>query len=191
MSSRRGVGFSTRPVPVPGPGARTLIAALTVVVVFNLVLAAVTAMPAAAAPTPTVTAVSPVAGSPTGGTVVAVTGTGFVAGSTSVSFGSTSATSVVCSTTTACSATSPAGSSGVVDVTVTTSSGTSATSSADHIHLRHLRLCGQLRRNHRQCDQHCLECRQRHYCRGLAPRWCRGQPQRTLCVREQLQRVPL
>jgi YVTN family beta-propeller protein len=57
---------------------------------------------------PTVTAVSPNAGPVGGGTVVTITGTGFVPGSTTVQFGATAGTSVTCSSTTSCSATFPA-----------------------------------------------------------------------------------
>ena len=81
-------------------------------------------------PPPTVTSVSPSSGPSTGGTTVTVTGTGFVAGSTTVDFGSTPATHVSVSSPEQLSATSPAG-SGTVNVTVTTSTGTSATGSSD------------------------------------------------------------
>jgi len=83
-------------------------------------------------PPVTVTGVSPNAGPATGGTAVSVTGTGFntVSGATMISFGGVAATGVSCASATSCAATSPAG-CGVVDVTVTVSGGTSATSSAD------------------------------------------------------------
>ena len=80
---------------------------------------------------PTVSAVSPNAGPLGGGTVVTITGSGFVPGSTTVAFGAGAGTSVSCLAT-SCTATSPAESAGVVDVTVTTAGGTSATGSADH-----------------------------------------------------------
>ena len=81
---------------------------------------------------PFVSSVSPSAGSLGGGTAVTVTGAGFnyVAGQTTVMFGSHAATGVTVSSATSITATSPAG-SGVVDVTVTTPAGTSATTSAD------------------------------------------------------------
>ena len=100
-----------------------------------------------AASAPTVTAVSPASGPMTGGTSVTVSGTGF-AGATAVKFGSQSATSYTVNSDGSITATAPqnvaalyngaANSgkgalaySGSVDVTVTTSAGTSATSSAD------------------------------------------------------------
>lgn len=79
---------------------------------------------------PTVSGISPTSGVTTGGTSVVITGTNF-AGVTSVKFGATNATSYTVNSATQITATSPAGSSGTVDVTVTTSGGTSATSSAD------------------------------------------------------------
>ena len=81
---------------------------------------------------PSVTAISPAAGTTNGGDVVTISGTGFVVGSTTVAFGASAGTSVTCASTTSCSATSPAGSAGVVDLTVTTAGGTSTISSADH-----------------------------------------------------------
>jgi hypothetical protein len=78
---------------------------------------------------PTVTSINPNSGLTTGGTPVAITGTGFT-GATAVKFGSTAATSFTVNSATSITATSPAG-TGTVDVTVTTSFGTSATSSAD------------------------------------------------------------
>ena len=82
-------------------------------------------------PSPTVTSVSPSSGPSTGGTAVTVTGAGFVAGSTTVDFGSTPATHVSVSSPEQLSATSPAGTTGEVYVTVTTLFGTSATGSPD------------------------------------------------------------
>jgi YVTN family beta-propeller protein len=78
---------------------------------------------------PTVTALSPVTGPVTGGTSVIITGTNLT-GATGVKFGLASAIFTVDSATQV-TATSPAGSAGAVDVTVTTPSGTSATSAAD------------------------------------------------------------
>jgi subtilisin family serine protease len=79
---------------------------------------------------PTVTAISPTSGTTSGGTPVTITGTGFT-GATGVKFGSTAATAFTVGNATSITATSPAGTAGTVDVTVTTSSGISATSSAD------------------------------------------------------------
>ena len=78
---------------------------------------------------PTVTNVSPSAGPTGGGTSITITGTNLT-GATAVSFGSTPATSFSVTSSTQISATAPAG-AGVVDVTVTTPGGTSATSAAD------------------------------------------------------------
>jgi hypothetical protein len=80
-------------------------------------------------PTPTVTGISPSSGPTGGGTQVTITGTNFASGAT-VGFGGTAATGVTFNSPTAITATSPAG-TGMVDVTVTTAGGTSATSSAD------------------------------------------------------------
>src|SRR5206468_10862873 len=77
---------------------------------------------------PTVTGISPASGPSTGGTNVTITGTGF-SGATSVSFGQTPTKFSVTSNT-QITASSPVG-SGVVDVTVKTPGGPSATSSAD------------------------------------------------------------
>jgi N-acetylneuraminic acid mutarotase len=76
---------------------------------------------------PVVTGVSPASGPAAGGTAVTVTGANLTGGA--VAFGGTAATGVSC-TATSCTATSPAG-TGTVNVTVTTSGGTSATSAAD------------------------------------------------------------
>jgi hypothetical protein len=80
--------------------------------------------------TPAVTSISPTAGPTAGGTSVIITGSGFAA-ATAVKFGSAAATSVVLNSSTQITATSPAGSSGTVDVTVTGPGGISATSAAD------------------------------------------------------------
>jgi len=80
---------------------------------------------------PSVTAVSPVSGPLTSGTSVTLTGTGFT-GATAVTFGSTAATNVTVVSGTSITATAPAGSAGTVDIAVTTTNGTSATSASDH-----------------------------------------------------------
>jgi subtilisin family serine protease len=79
---------------------------------------------------PTVTGISPLTGSTAGGTAVTITGTNFL-GATSVKFGTTQAVFTPPVSATSITATSPAGTAGIVDVTVTTPSGTSATSAAD------------------------------------------------------------
>jgi hypothetical protein len=78
---------------------------------------------------PNISSVSPSSGSALGGTVVTIAGGGFSAAAT-VSFGSNSASSVTVNSTGSITATSPAG-VGTVDVTVTTSAGTSATTPGD------------------------------------------------------------
>ncbi len=82
-------------------------------------------------PVPTVTAVDPAIGSTSGGDVVDIVGSGFVAGSTTVDFGTAPATSVSLGSGDQLTAVSPPGFVGTIDVTVTTPGGTSTTSSAD------------------------------------------------------------
>jgi hypothetical protein len=79
---------------------------------------------------PTVSSVAPNGGPAAGGTLVTITGTNFIGPILAVNFGGSAATSVNVTSPTQMTAVSPAG-SGVVDVTVTTSGGTSATSAAD------------------------------------------------------------
>jgi len=78
---------------------------------------------------PTVTGISPTSGSTVGGTSVTISGCGFT-GATGVKFGTTAASFVTNNDSTV-TATSPAHAAGTVDVTVTTSAGTSATTPAD------------------------------------------------------------
>ncbi|GAB6900663.1 beta strand repeat-containing protein [Kineosporia succinea] len=79
---------------------------------------------------PTVTSVSPSRGPLAGGNPVVITGTN-LSNASAVKFGATVATGVTVNSPTQITATAPAGSAGPVDVTVVTSGGTSATSSAD------------------------------------------------------------
>lgn len=79
---------------------------------------------------PSVTGVAPVQGGAGGGTLVTVTGTSFIAGST-VNFGVPAATGVVIGSVTSITCNSPAHIAGVVDVTVTNSGGTSPTGAPD------------------------------------------------------------
>ncbi len=79
--------------------------------------------------TPSVTSIGPSSGPAIGGTVVTINGSGFTAAST-VQFGTAAATSVVYVSATQITATAPVG-VGVVDITVTTSGNTSATSASD------------------------------------------------------------
>jgi hypothetical protein len=84
-----------------------------------------------AAARPTVKKVSPKSGSKAGGTSVTITGTNFVNPAT-VKFGATPAKEVKVNSATSISAVSPAGAPGLVDVTVTSASGTSAITKKDH-----------------------------------------------------------
>ncbi len=70
---------------------------------------------------PTVTSIAPASGPTSGGTSVAITGTGFSTSNaaTTVTFGAAPAVSVSCTTSTSCNAVSPAGSVGTVDLQVT------------------------------------------------------------------------
>ena len=81
-------------------------------------------------PAPTITSISPTAGSPAGGTTVVITGTNF-AGANAVTFGATAALTFTVDSSTQITAVSPAAAPGTVDVRVTTVGGTSATSAAD------------------------------------------------------------
>ena len=79
---------------------------------------------------PTITGISPTSGSASGGTSVTITGTSLT-GTTGVKFGGNNATSITVVNDTTIVATSPAGSTGTVDITVASAGGTSATSAAD------------------------------------------------------------
>jgi hypothetical protein len=79
---------------------------------------------------PTVTAISPTSGPAAGGTSVTITGTGFTT-ATVINFGNTIAHTFTINSATQITAVSPAG-NGTVDVTVSTPSGTSVSSAADH-----------------------------------------------------------
>ena len=82
-------------------------------------------------PTATITAVSPVAGLPSGGTTVTITGANFTHAS-AVSFGATPASSYTIVSSTQIAATSPGETAGLVDILVTTPVGTSSAVTADH-----------------------------------------------------------
>ncbi len=84
-----------------------------------------------AAQPPTVTKVLPKTGPTTGKTSVAITGTKFTSPAT-VKFGETAATEVTVKSSTSITAVSPAGTAGTVNITVTTSGGTSAITTKDH-----------------------------------------------------------
>jgi hypothetical protein len=78
---------------------------------------------------PTITSLNPATGPMAGGTTVTITGTNFT-GATAVMFDATAAASFTVVSDTSIKATTPAG-VGIVDVFVTTPSGTSATTPAD------------------------------------------------------------
>jgi hypothetical protein len=78
---------------------------------------------------PTVTGISPASGTAVGGTIVTITGSGF-SGNVGVQFGTASAPAMTVVSATQITATSPPG-DGTVDVTVSNTAGTSATSAAD------------------------------------------------------------
>ena len=80
-------------------------------------------------PVPTVSNLTPNLGP--AGTVVTITGTGFVSGAKTVKFGTKPATSVTLVSATELKATAPANSAPYADVTVTTPGGTSATNGGD------------------------------------------------------------
>lgn len=71
---------------------------------------------------PTATAIDPDSGPEAGGTVVTLTGTGFVTGDTTVTVGGTAATAVTVASATSLTFTTPAG-TGTGDVVVTTDGG--------------------------------------------------------------------
>ncbi len=84
---------------------------------------------------PTVTGVTPGSGSTAGGAQVTVTGTDFVAGATSVSFGGSAAPAVAVQSPTRLTATVPAHAAGPVLVTATTATGTSDQAYDQYIYL--------------------------------------------------------
>jgi hypothetical protein len=80
---------------------------------------------------PTVTGVSPSAGTAAGGDTVTISGTSFTT-ATGVNFGGVAAASFTVNNDGSITAVTPAGNAGTVDVTVSAVGGTSATSTADH-----------------------------------------------------------
>jgi hypothetical protein len=89
---------------------------------------------------PTVTALAPNSGTTAGGTPVVLTGTNFQ-GVTAVAFGANPASSFTYVNPTTIDATSPAGSAGVINVTVTTPLGTSATGTGNQYTYTALSAC--------------------------------------------------
>jgi hypothetical protein len=86
---------------------------------------------------PLIKRVAPKSGSPSGGTMVTITGANFASPAT-VSFGSTPATEVTVDSASAITAVAPAG-AGSVNVTVSTASGTSALTKKDRFKYKHAR----------------------------------------------------
>lgn len=81
---------------------------------------------------PTVASISPSSGSVAGGTSVTITGTGFAPGATTVEFGTKQATEAQCSSSTTCTAVSPAHkAAGAVDVHVSSGGKRSAATAGD------------------------------------------------------------
>ena len=80
--------------------------------------------------TPTVTSLGITSGPTAGGTTVVISGANFT-GATAVKFGAANANGFTVDTNTQVTATSPAASAGMVDVTVVTAGGSSTTSAAD------------------------------------------------------------
>ena len=78
---------------------------------------------------PTISSVSPVTGSTTGGTAITITGTNLT-GATSVTVGGVAATSVVVVSSTSVTAVTPAGTAGAKSVAVTTPGGTATATNA-------------------------------------------------------------
>ncbi len=93
-------------------------------------LVPVLASGASTASIPAITGLSPASGPVAGGTQVTITGLD-LSGATTVNFGTTPALSFVVNSSTEITAICPAGTVGSVDVTVTTSGGTSAATSSD------------------------------------------------------------
>jgi uncharacterized protein (TIGR02145 family) len=89
-----------------------------------------TVRPVAIISAPAVTGISPSSGTIAGGTTITITGIN-LSGATAVMFGNKAASIYTVNSATSITATSPAESAGTVDITVTTTDGNSATSSAD------------------------------------------------------------
>ena len=119
-----GTGFSQTCIDANGDGISDSAYTIGAGNIDNLPLTTFTSVQ-----TPTVNSITPTSGPLAGGTSIIITGTGFI-GATSVTFGSTPATSYTVNNATQITATSPAG-SGTVDVRVTTPGGTSVVLATD------------------------------------------------------------
>jgi hypothetical protein len=82
--------------------------------------------------TPIVSGVSPSGATSAGGTKVTVTGSGFVPGATTLRFGTTAGKEVSCTTSEACTVTTPKHEAGTVDVVAVVNKVASPKTSADH-----------------------------------------------------------
>jgi hypothetical protein len=105
--------------------------------VYHNQLDAFTPVRVVAAVAPTVTNVTPNQGPKGGGSVVTITGTGFI-GASAVAFGANAATNFTVVNATTITATAPAGAPGMVDVRVTTPAGQSAAVAADRFTYQNL-----------------------------------------------------
>ena len=103
--------------------------AIPILVITTMLSSIITVAPVFAAATPTVTSISPNSGTTAGGTSVTINGTD-LSSATAVNFGSNTA-AITSDTATQIVATSPAGTAGTIDITVTTAGGPSPTSTAD------------------------------------------------------------
>jgi hypothetical protein len=104
-----GLGASRRPSSALRSAAARVAVLMLGVCSAGLVAGAPAAVAAPAAPSPTITNISPTTGSATGGTVVTITGTGFVPGATTITFGTTPAKATSCTSATTCTVQSPPG----------------------------------------------------------------------------------
>jgi hypothetical protein len=132
MLRRRSVAPTPNTSGRTRPRAAHFFCALAVVGTSFVVTPAATPLHALAAGAPTVAALSPESGAALGGTTLTVTGTNFVAGSTSVSFGSLSGSAVTVTSSTQLTVVSPAEPIGEVTVTVTTTAGGSSAANPPH-----------------------------------------------------------
>ncbi len=114
---------------------------------------------------PTITAMAPESAPTTGGSTITITGTNFVSGGTTVTFGSVPATSVTFVSSTQITAVTPAYPPGEIQVTATTSQGTSGTglastflfvSPGQYVPVTATRICNTQSGTGTQCSGHTL-----------------------------------
>jgi len=121
--------LAPQPIVCTAPSPAATLASIPIVAPAVSQVGPGTTGPTGAAP-PTISGLSPRMGNTSGGTVVAVSGTGFASGDT-VAFGSSAATDVTVASASSLTAVAPAGAAGAVDVTVTNAAGRSVTSASD------------------------------------------------------------